>query len=61
MKIALGADHGGFVLKDKVKSFLLEKGYEVLDFGTNSADSVNYPVYGKKLPMQLLIKRLILV
>ena len=49
MKIALGAEHDGFVLKDKVKSFLLEKGYEVLDFGTNSADSVNYPVYGKKV------------
>lgn len=49
MKIALGADHGGYILKDKIKSFLLEKGYEVIDFGTNSADSVNYPVYGKKV------------
>ena len=49
MKIALGADHGGFLLKDKIKSFLLEKGYEVIDFGTNSADSVNYPVYGKSV------------
>lgn len=49
MKIALGADHGGYILKDKIKSFLLEKGYEVIDFGTNSGDSVNYPVYGKKV------------
>ena len=46
MKIALGADHGGFELKEKIKSHLLEKGYEVLDLGTNSTASVDYPKFG---------------
>ena len=42
MKIAIGADHGGFVLKEEVKKHLLAKGYEVEDFGCYSADSVDY-------------------
>lgn len=46
MKIALGADHGGFELKEKVKAHLIKKGYEVLDLGTNSTDSVDYPEFG---------------
>ena len=33
MIVYLGADHGGFVLKEKIKSFLIQKGYEVVDFG----------------------------
>lgn len=47
MKIALGCDHGGYQLKEIVKKHLLEKGYEVLDLGCHSTESVNYPVYGK--------------
>lgn len=47
MIIALGSDHGGYELKEEIKSFLLEMGHEVLDLGTNSKESVNYPVYGK--------------
>lgn len=46
MKIALGADHGGFELKEKIKKHLTEKGYEVLDLGTNSTASVDYPEFG---------------
>ncbi len=46
MKIALGADHGGFELKEKVKTHLIKNGYEVLDLGTNSCDSVDYPEFG---------------
>jgi len=46
MKIALGADHGGFELKEKVKAHLIKNGYEVLDLGTNSCDSVDYPEFG---------------
>lgn len=46
-KIALGSDHGGFELKSEVKKYLETKGYEVLDFGTNSSDSVDYPDYAK--------------
>lgn len=47
MKIALGCDHGGFELKETIKRFLIEKGYEVTDKGCNSTDSVDYPKYGK--------------
>lgn len=45
MKIALGADHAGFELKEKIKRHLLEKGVIVEDHGTNSAQSVDYPDY----------------
>lgn len=47
MKIAVGCDHGGFELKEKVKAHLEGKGYEVLDLGCHSTESVNYPLYGK--------------
>ncbi len=48
MKIALAADHGGFELKETVKSYLQEKGYEILDLGcSNAEESVDYPNYGK--------------
>lgn len=42
MKIAIGADHGGFALKEEVKKALLEAGYDLTDFGTYSSDSVDY-------------------
>lgn len=41
--IALGADHGGFSLKENLKKFLLKQGYKVDDCGTYSPDSVDYP------------------
>jgi ribose 5-phosphate isomerase B len=41
--IAVGADHGGFPLKEELKSFLVELGHRVRDFGTNSTDAVDYP------------------
>jgi len=47
MKICIGSDHGGFELKEYIKSFLKQKGYEVLDVGCASNQSVDYPVYGK--------------
>jgi ribose 5-phosphate isomerase B len=49
VKIALGADHGGYKLKEVIKEHLIRKGYEVEDFGTNSEASVDYPEYGKKV------------
>ena len=48
MKIAIGCDHGGFALKEALKAHLVGRGFEVLDMGTNSEESVDYPVYGKK-------------
>ena len=47
MKIALGCDHGGFDLMQKVKAHLTAKNIEYLDFGTYSADSCDYPVYAE--------------
>ena len=43
MKIALGADHGGFAGKEKLAAFLRRKGHRVIDVGTFSADPVDYP------------------
>ncbi len=47
MKVSLGCDHGGYALKESIKQFLIEKGYEVADCGTNSAESCDYPVFGE--------------
>ncbi len=47
--IAIGSDHGGFHLKEKVKAYLMEKGYKVLDMGTESEASVDYPDYAEKV------------
>ena len=47
MKIALGCDHGGFLLMQEVKKFLEEKGYEYKDFGAYSTERAHYPVHGE--------------
>lgn len=49
MRIALAADHAGFALKDELAEWLRESGHDVLDLGTNSTDSVDYPEYGARL------------
>jgi ribose 5-phosphate isomerase B len=46
-KVALGSDHGGIELKNEIKKHLEAKGVEVVDFGTHSTDSVDYPDYAK--------------
>ena len=43
MKIALGTDHAGYELKEKIKQHLIEEGHEVKDFGTYSAEPCDYP------------------
>lgn len=43
MRIALGSDHGGFVLKEEIKDYLEESGIEYKDFGTHTNDSCDYP------------------
>jgi len=47
MKIAIGADHAGFELKQKIKQRLLAEGHQVEDKGTNSGESVDYPDYAR--------------
>jgi len=43
--VALGADHAGFPLKEDLKTWLIGRGYDVVDLGTQSAESVDYPDY----------------
>jgi len=51
--VAIGADHGGFQLKETLKEFLEENGYSVLDCGTNSTDSVDYPDFARAVAEQV--------
>jgi ribose 5-phosphate isomerase B len=47
MKIAMAADHAGFALKEKLRLRLAQEGHEVLDFGTNSVESCDYPDFAQ--------------
>ena len=47
MKIAMGADHAAFLLKDELRDALRQAGHEVTDFGTDSAASTDYPDYAR--------------
>lgn len=49
MKIAIGNDHVGVELKEHIKKYLEDKNYTVVDYGTNSTERCDYPVYGKKV------------
>ena len=49
MRVHIAADHAGFELKDQLAAWLSELGHEVIDLGTNSTDSVDYPDFGAKL------------
>lgn len=49
MKIAMGNDHTAIGMKEAVKAHLENRGVEVVDFGTNSTESCDYPVYGEKV------------
>ena len=49
MKIAIGNDHSAVELKNIIVDFLKEKGIEVLNLGTDSSESCDYPVYGEKV------------
>jgi len=45
MKISLGTDHAGFEYKEAIKSYLTAAGRDVVDFGTNSTEKVDYPLF----------------
>ncbi len=47
MKIAIASDHGGYALKEEIKKYLAGRDIEVTDLGTDSEESVDYPIYGK--------------
>ena len=48
-KISIGCDHAGFEAKEMILNLLNEMGYEMIDCGTNSSESVDYPIYGIKV------------
>ncbi len=48
MKISIACDHGGYNLKETLKKWLIDNNYEVIDYGTNSLDSCDYPDFGRK-------------
>ena len=54
MKVAIGADHGGFDAKEKLVTYLKNKGFAVADMGTNSSESVDYPDFAEKVCQEIL-------
>jgi len=48
-KIAIGCDHAAFNEKEKLKLYLIKKGFDLFDVGTSSLDSVDYPSFGHKV------------
>ncbi|MDH4037692.1 MAG: ribose 5-phosphate isomerase B [Candidatus Krumholzibacteria bacterium] len=57
MKVALGADHAGFELKERIKAFLLEGKHEVLDLGTNGTAAVDYPDFAEAVGVAVRDRR----
>lgn len=51
MKLGVGGDHGGYELKEFIKTKLEAEGHEVVDFGTFNGESVDYPDVGKKVAL----------
>ena len=53
MKIAIAADHAGFVLKEELRRKLLRDGHEVVDFGTDSEESCDYPDFAQSVAREV--------
>lgn len=54
MKIGIGNDHVAVELKNIIKDYVEDMGYDVVDFGTNSSSSTDYPIYGKKVAESII-------
>lgn len=57
MKIAVAADHAGFEMKQSILDYLLSKNFDVINLGTDSPTSVNYPDYADKIAAHILSKK----
>ncbi|MAV64451.1 MAG: ribose 5-phosphate isomerase B [Candidatus Marinimicrobia bacterium] len=57
MKISIASDHAGYNSKQSIIKFLEQKKIKVLDLGTNSIDSVDYPEYGQKVAKSVISKK----
>lgn len=55
--LAIGADHGGYKLKEEIKRYLEEKEIEYIDCGTDSEERTDYPIYAKKVAEEVQSKR----
>ena len=56
-KLCIASDHAGYALKEIIKDFLINKGISVIDLGTFSIDSVDYPDYAKKVAKRVVLKK----
>jgi len=56
MKIAIGSDHGGFILKEEIRAELEAWGHEVIDFGCKSDESTDYPQYAHSVAKEIQSK-----
>ena len=54
--IAIGSDHGGYKLKEEIKKYLDEIGIEYKDFGTDSEERTDYPIYAQKVSESIVKK-----
>ncbi len=54
--VALGADHGGFAMKEMLKQHLAKQGHKIIDCGTNSSDSVDYPDFAQAVARKVSSK-----
>jgi RpiB/LacA/LacB family sugar-phosphate isomerase len=57
MKIAIGSDHAGFELKEHLRTFVESLGHEVVDVGTHSTASVDYPDFAEKVAIEIITRR----
>jgi ribose 5-phosphate isomerase B len=53
----MGADHAGYLLKDRIRQYVTAHGHQVIDEGTNSSDSVDYPDYALKVAEDVIAGR----
>ena len=56
-KICISSDHAGYVLKEKIKDYLISKSISVIDLGPHSESPVDYPDYAKKVAIRLSLKK----
>lgn len=56
MRIAIGSDHAAFEMKEKIVEYLQKKNIEVINCGTHSIESVDYPDYAKKVSKKIVEK-----
>ena len=56
MKISIASDHAGFAYKEEIKKYLAAKGHEMVDCGTYSLDSCDYPIFGKAAALKVANK-----